>query len=246
MNLSNKVAVIAGGARMGTSVAGAFARRGCAVSLLWRNSRQAAEKTAAEITAQGGKALALQCDLSKPAQLDRVLGQVVRQMGRLDVAVNLASLYELVPLTGRNGLKAWDDHMAAHLRSACLFSLAVVPWLKRSGGGRLIHISDWTSASGRPRYKDYTPYYVSKAAVKALVEALALELAPSILVNAIAPGPMLPPPTMSKREIQAVSRATPLGRWGGPEEMAKAILFLAETDFMTGETIRLDGGRHLF
>ena len=109
----------------------------------------------------------------------------------------------------------------------------------------MVHISDWTSASGRPRYKDFSGYYVSKSAVKAVVETLALELAPTIQVNAIAPGPMLPPKGMTAKENAAVRKATPLGRWGGAEEMTKAVLFLIETDFVTGETIRVDGGRHL-
>ena len=95
-------------------------------------------------------------------------------------------------------------------------------------------------------YKGYTPYYVSKAALQGFVEALALEVAPEVLVNAIAPGPILPPPGLSDQEKRAVEDATPLKRWGGPEEIAKAALFLAETDFVTGETIRVDGGRHLY
>ena len=107
-------------------------------------------------------------------------------------------------------------------------------------------IADWTSASGRPRYKGFSPYYVSKAAIQAVVEAMALELAPTILVNAIAPGPMLPPKGMTRRGYRSVIQATPLGRWGGADEVAKAVRFLCQTDFMTGETIRVDGGRHLF
>ena len=80
----------------------------------------------------------------------------------------------------------------------------------------------------------------------ALTEALALELAADqILVNAIAPGPIAPPPDMTREEIEEVARATPLGRWGGEVEIARAVIFLCETDFVTGETIRVDGGRHL-
>ena len=82
-------------------------------------------------------------------------------------------------------------------------------------------------------------------AVLGLTEALALELAPDILVNAIAPGPILAPPDLTAEEDAEVKRATPLGRWGGAEEVAKATLFLIETDFVTGECIRVDGGRHL-
>ena len=118
--------------------------------------------------------------------------------------------------------------------------------MRRSGGGRIINFADWVAASGRPRYKGFLAYYVAKAGVKALTEALALELAADgILVNAIAPGPILAPPETTDEEFQAVERATPLGRWGGPEEIAKTVLALIESDFITGETIRVDGGRHL-
>ena len=90
------------------------------------------------------------------------------------------------------------------------------------------------------------PYYVAKAGVKALTEGLALELAErQILVNAIAPGPILAPPEMSADESAAVVKSTPLGRWGGEDEIAKAVLFLVQSDFVTGETIRVDGGRHV-
>ena len=136
--------------------------------------------------------------------------------------------------------------MKTNAESAYLLSLAVAPWMKRAGTGRIVHIADWTSASGRPRYKAFTPYYVSKAAIQAVVEAMALELAPAVLVNAIAPGPILPPKGMTAREYKAVIQATPLARWGGAEEIAKAVRFLCQTDFMTGETIRVDGGRHLY
>ena len=100
-------------------------------------------------------------------------------------------------------------------------------------------------ASGRPRYRGFLTYYTAKKAVIGLTEALALELAPEVLVNAIAPGPIVAPPEMSGEEAAEVEKATPLGRWGGAAEIAKAVLFLVETDFVTGECIRVDGGRHL-
>ena len=90
------------------------------------------------------------------------------------------------------------------------------------------------------------PYYVAKAGIIALTEALALELAPdNILVNAIAPGPIVAPPGTSDESSRKIAEATPLGRWGGEIEIAKAVLALIESDFITGETIRVDGGRHL-
>ena len=106
--------------------------------------------------------------------------------------------------------------------------------------------SDWVAASGRPRYAGYLPYYVAKAGIIALGESLALELAADqILVNTIAPGPIMPAASMSEKENDAVVRATPLGRWGGPEPIVQAVLMLLESDFITGETIRVDGGRHV-
>ena len=118
--------------------------------------------------------------------------------------------------------------------------------MKRNGGGRIINFADWVVASARPRYAGYLPYYVAKAGVKALTEGLALELAADqILVNAIAPGPILAPPDMSAEERDAVVKSTPLGRWGGEDEIAKAVMFLVDSGFVTGETIRVDGGRHI-
>ena len=118
--------------------------------------------------------------------------------------------------------------------------------MKASGGGRIVNFADWLPVSARPHYKGYIPYYVSKAAVAALTESLALDLAPEILVNAIAPGPILAPPDLTPEDNARIIEATPLARWGGAEEISKAVLFLVETDFVTGECIRVDGGRHLY
>lgn len=118
--------------------------------------------------------------------------------------------------------------------------------MRRTGGGRIVNFDDWLARSGRPAYPGFTAYDVAKAGVIALTEALALELAgDQILVNAVAPGPILAPPDMTEAERQEVAAATPLGRWGGEQEIVKSVLALVETDFITGETIRVDGGRHL-
>ena len=118
--------------------------------------------------------------------------------------------------------------------------------MKQSGGVRIINFADWLPVSGRPRYRGFVRYYSSKAAVVGLTESLALELAPEILVNAIAPGPILEPPGLTPEENMGVIEATPLRRWGGAEEIAKTVLFLVDSDFITGECIRVDGGRHLY
>src|SRR5204863_971584 len=132
------------------------------------------------------------------------------------------------------------------LRAAFLCAHAAAPHMKTHGGGRIVNFGDWVARSGRPRYVGYLPYYVAKAGVIALTEALALELAAdNILVNAIAPGPIVAPPGTTDDEYQAVVDATPLGRWGGEMQIAKTVLALLDGDFVTGETIRVDGGRHL-
>jgi NAD(P)-dependent dehydrogenase (short-subunit alcohol dehydrogenase family) len=157
----------------------------------------------------------------------------------------MASSYERTPFKTL-GTKNWQDNMEINLRSTYLLCLQAAPLMKQQGEGRIINFSDWIAASARPRYKEYLPYYVSKMGIIGLTEALALELAPEILVNTIAPGPILAPPGLSEKESQEVQRNTPLKRWGGSIEIAKAVLFLIETDFFTGECIRVDGGRHLY
>ena len=186
----------------------------------------------------------MQADLRDPDACARVVDQTVDALGRLDVLVNMASVYRSRSLDELT-VEDWDEPLEIDLRAAWLVRAAAVPHMRRLRGGRIINFSDWVAASGRPRYPGYLPYYVAKAGVIALTEALALELASDqILVNAIAPGPIVAPEGTSDDEFAAVERATPLGRWGGEAEIAKAVLALVESDFVTGETIRVDGGRH--
>jgi NAD(P)-dependent dehydrogenase (short-subunit alcohol dehydrogenase family) len=245
MNLNGKAALITGGARIGQTIAVALARRGVDVAMTYRSSKTSAEETVKKAQALGVRGLAVRADLTKANDLVGAVKKVTSSFGRLDILVNLASIYEKTALASLDA-KVWQKNMAANLESAYLLSLQCAPWMKRRGQGRIVHFSDWIAASGRPRYKEYLPYFVSKVGVVGLTQGLALELAPEILVNAIAPGPVLPPPDLSAKENRAVKRATPLARWGGPEEIAKAVLFLIETDFVTGECIRVDGGRHLY
>ncbi|HTK28012.1 MAG TPA: SDR family oxidoreductase [Vicinamibacterales bacterium] len=245
MDLAGKAALITGGKRIGLVVAAALAGRGMDVALTYARSRSEAEEAGARVRGAGRRALVVQADLSAPEAAEGVVGAVVSAFGRLDVLVNMASVYVARPF---DELRAadWDDVLNVDLRGAFLCAHAAAPRMKAAGGGRIVNFSDWVARSGRPRYKGFVPYYVAKAGVIALTEALALELAAdNILVNAIAPGPILAPPGTSADESRAVEEATPLGRWGGEAEIAKTVLALLDSDFITGETIRVDGGRHV-
>jgi NAD(P)-dependent dehydrogenase (short-subunit alcohol dehydrogenase family) len=245
MQTESRVALITGGKRIGSVVAMALARAGVDVALVFNKSRQEADETAAAVRAAGRRAFVVQADVTSEQGCVDAVRATVRDLGRLDILINMASLYVAKPFEALTAAD-WDRQLAVDVRAGFVFSHAAAPEMKKQGGGRIINFADWIVASGRPRYPGYLPYYVAKAGVKALTEALALELAADqILVNAIAPGPILAPPEMSQEESDAVVKSTPLGRWGGEDEIAKTVMFLIESDFVTGETIRVDGGRHV-
>ena len=242
MTLTNAVVLITGGKRIGQVVARELAGRGADVAVAYRRSRAEADETVADVQSRGRRAVAIQADVSREQDCRNLVAQTVAQLGRLDVLVNMASVYQARRFDTLTG-PAWDEDLNVNLKAAFVCAQAAASHM--TAGGRIVNFSDWLAASGRPAYKNFVAYYVAKAGVKALTEALALELAPGILVNAIAPGPILPPPDMTAEERDEVASATPVGRWGGEMEIAKAVIALVETDFITGETIRVDGGRHL-
>lgn len=245
MDLTGRVALITGGRRIGAVVAVALANAGADVALVYNRSRVEADATAEAVRGLGRRATVVQADVSDAQACDDIIATTVRELGRLDVLVNMASLYTAKAFAELSA-DDWDRQLAIDLRASFLLSHAAAPHMATVGGGRIINFTDWIAASARPRYPGYLPYYVAKAGVKALTEALALELASQqILVNAIAPGPILAPPDMSVEESEAVVKSTPLGRWGGEDEIVKAVMFFIASDFVTGETIRVDGGRHV-
>jgi len=245
MDLCGKVAVITGGKRIGRVVAQELAQHGMNLVLSYRGSKEEAEQTAADVEAAGRRATIVSADVSKPADCLGIFDQALATFGRVDVLINMASIYRSKPLQEVT-VDYWTTDLDVNLRSAFLCAHAAIPLMRGVGGGRIVNFADWLVRSGRPRYTGFAPYYVAKAGVVALTESLALEVArDNILVNAIAPGPIVPPPDMDQQEIDEVAKATPVGHWGGEAEIAKAVALLCQTDFITGETIRVDGGRHL-
>ena len=246
MLFTDAVVLVTGGARMGASLGAALGARGARVAFSHARSRDAVARAAAATIDAGGQASLIHADLRDPAACEQLVDDAAAWGGRLDVLVALASVYERVPIDAATP-STWRDHLAVDLDASFHCARAAARHMREQGeGGHVILCSDWVAASGRPRYTGYVPYYVAKAGVVALAEALALELgADRIQVNAIAPGPILPAAGSTDEMQAAVMRATPLGHWGGPEAITQAVMGLLEHDWVTGQTIRVDGGRHL-
>jgi NAD(P)-dependent dehydrogenase (short-subunit alcohol dehydrogenase family) len=245
MKLAGFSALVTTSRRLGAALALAFMRCGANVTVCYFRSQIDAEALVAKATHFGVQAAAVRADLTSREGCRIAVEQAAGLAGRLDVLVNVASHYERTPF-GRITDEIWNRPLALDLGGTWWCSHAAVPWLKRSPHPRIVNFADWVAASHRPRYKGYLPYYVAKSSVIALTEALALELAEfGILVNCIAPGPVLPPEHVGEPMIRAIARSTPLGRWGGADAVVQAVLALVASDFTTGETVRVDGGRHL-
>ncbi|MBI4343848.1 MAG: SDR family oxidoreductase [Candidatus Omnitrophica bacterium] len=241
MTLQDRVVLVTGGARrVGRAIALALAERSAHVVISYRSSAADARRAVRELGRHGGRPSAVRADLTRPEQVRRLFEAIRRRYGRLDVLVNSASQFERAPFSTLTP-QQWDRTLAANLTGPFLCALYAARLMQRQGTGKIINLADW--AGVRP-YKDHLPYIVSKAGVLGLTRALAKELAPAIQVMAVAPGPVMPPPQMSKAARARVARRVPLRRWGSPQDIANTVAFLVEgTDFMTGSCVFVDGGQ---
>ncbi len=241
MELTGKTALVTGASkRVGRSIALALAQKGAHIVLHYSASKEDAQKTASEITLLGVKCRLVQADLSKSAEIQRMAADLKKDT-KIDVLVNSASLYFKTPVDSADE-KEWDTLMDVNLKAPYLLSLAIGREMAKGSGGKIINIADW---SGFRPYKDFIAYCATKGGLITLTKSLARDFAPKVSANAVAPGPVLAPPDMGEEEKVAVAKTTALGRWGKPEDVANAVVFLAENDFVNGIVLVVDGGRSI-
>ncbi len=243
MNLRGRAALVTGAARrIGRAIAEDLAAAGARVAVCARRSGQEADDVVAGIRTRGGDAHAFLVDLGDPRAVERLAVDVTTRLGPIDVLVNNASVFYRTPIETL-GESEWDAVMRVNLKAPYLLALALGRAMRARGAGKIVNLAD--IAADRP-YPGYLPYSVSKAGIVALTRALALELAPAVQVNCVAPGPVLEPIDGTPATTAAIVRRTPLGRLGAASDVAAAVRFLLEgSDFVTGTTIVVDGGRAL-
>jgi pteridine reductase len=243
MMIEGRAALVTGASRrLGRAIAEGLAVRGARIAVHYGRSAADAASVVARIRAEGGEAEAFGADLSDGAAIERLAGAVSERFGPVDILVNNAAVFYRTPLPTLSK-REWDETMGVNLRAPFLLSLRLGREMQARGVGKIVNIGD--GGVSRP-YRDYLPYGVSKAGLMALTEGLAKALAPEVQVNCVAPGPILPAAGATAEEQASILRRTPLGRFGSPQDIVAAVLFLVEGgDFVTGTTVVVDGGRAL-
>jgi pteridine reductase len=241
MELRARAALVTGaGRRLGRAIAIALGARGMHVAVHYNATAAGARETAAEIERVGGHAECIQGDLTVPEAPAALVEAAVRALGRLDVLVNSAAVMQRTPL-GAVTPAAWDAMFALNLRAPFFAAQAAAPHLARHAGA-IVNLADLAAFEAWP---SYVPHGISKAGVVQMTRALARALAPDVRVNAVAPGAVLLPDAWPAEAAERLAASTPLGRLGSPDDVTRAILFLLDSDYITGETLIVDGGRHV-
>jgi NAD(P)-dependent dehydrogenase (short-subunit alcohol dehydrogenase family) len=237
-----RVALVTGAAkRIGRAIAEALASDGFALALHYRTSAIEVETLAEAIRAKGGRAIMLQADLAKEAEVKGLVGRASDTLGPLGCLINNASLFEYDEAL--NATRAsWDSHVETNLRAPLVLTQDFARALPPKAEGCVINLLDQRVWNLTPHFVSYT---LSKAGLWTLTQTLALALAPRIRVVAIGPGPILPNIHQSEAQFAAQVVHTPLQRGASPEEVAETVRFLLRARALTGQMIALDGGQHL-
>jgi NAD(P)-dependent dehydrogenase (short-subunit alcohol dehydrogenase family) len=240
MSLSGKKIIVTGsGVRLGRAMSMAIAQAGGDLILHYNRSRQPAKELQADIEALGRRATLVQADLADPDSTAQMISQVA-ELAPIYALVNSASVFEPLDLESTS-LESWELHFKVNLTAPFLLSQSFSSLTDRDSISRIVNILDWRAL--RPG-DDHLPYTISKAALAALTQSLAVALSPGITVNGIAFGAILPP--SDGASVEKILDNVPAGRWANLEEVGEALIFLLDGPaYITGEIIHLDGGRHL-
>jgi len=245
---SNKVALVTGSGkrRVGSFVADALAARGYTLIIHYRSSAVEAEETVGAFRSRGVHAMAIQADLTDEKAVRSLIGKTLDRFGRLDVLVNCAAAWKskkLEEVTAADVRHYFETNTLGTFLCAQQAGLAMA---RQPEGGCIVTLGDWATA--RP-YANYAAYFPSKGAMPTLTRTLAVELGtrnPAVRVNCIMPGPVLLPPDLPAAEREQAINATLVKREGRPENIAQAVLFFLDNDFVTGVCLPVDGGRTIF
>lgn len=246
-SLVGKTALITGAARrLGRASALALAKAGADVAITYRNSAREARETVVDLSAQGVRAFAFQCDVTQEGSVRAMMKEVGRELGRIDILVNNAANYETVEFEDLT-VRQWDAIFASNTRAPFLVSREALKWMRRKRSknagkleAKIIHMG---SLGGLRPWASHAHYCSSKAALHMLTKVMAKALAPQIAVNAVAPGMIDLGEKSAAAFMRRMAKLTPMQRNGSDEEIAAAVLFFATApQFITGQVLAVDGG----
>ncbi len=242
MEIEGKVAVVTGaGKRVGRAIALALAERGAELVVHYHQSEHEAHEVLAHAKRLGGKPIAVQADLAEPADIARLVDTATRAFSRIEILVNSAAVFFRVPFLSLTE-SDWDHVMAVNLKAPFLLCRSIGEVMLRQGMGKIVNIADIAASQV---WVDYLPYSISKAGLVALTKGAAKALAPAVQVNAVCPGTVLLPEDFPAEEREPSVRRVPLKRLGTPEDVVRAVLYLIDSDFVTGDVLTVDGGQRL-
>jgi pteridine reductase len=244
-SISDKTALITGGvARVGRAITLGLAQAGARVAVHYNRSADVARETVAQAQALGVEAQAFQADLADPDATRALAAEVQARFGDrdhgrgVDILVHAASPFVRASLAETTP-ETWQLEMGVIAESFLLLAQALAPGMVERGEGAIVAILDRGVFDPWPAY---LAHGAAKSALWALARSLAVELAPQVRVNGVVPGPVLPPPGMPQAAKDRVAAGTLLGRWGSPQDVVDAVLYLIRADYVTGETLVVDGG----
>ena len=209
------------------------------VAVHYHGAAQGADETAVQIQRAGGDAFTLRADLREPGAAEQLVSDAVAGLGSLDVLVNSAAVMIRTPLEDVTEAQ-WDEILALNLRAPFFSARAAAA--RMTEGGVIVNIADLAAFEA---WTGYIPHGTSKAGLVYVTRALAKRLAPRVRVNAVAPGAVLLPDEWSVADADRLARTTPLERLGSPDDVTRAVLYLVDAEYVTGETLIVDGGRHV-